>query len=201
MDVEGGFDKIDMDLKADFLVARDCPIVIVHWVRVWAAQHTVTFWFNSRISKECHLSRGIPQGSLLSPFVFGVYVADIFRPRLQYSRSITSLTVSYVDDGVITMAGDTRGMVKGRLEESFVECRIVAVGHGMPFSKLKTEWIGFGDGDWGSCRLDHDGADVFFIDDLQILGFRFGRDGSMDNHVKYWTQRGLEVRGRIGAIA
>ena len=168
-------------------------------MRVWAAQHTVELWFNSQISKEFHHSRGIPQGSLLSPFLFGVYVADIFRPRLQYSRSITSVTVSYVDDGVIAMAGDTRGMVKGRLEESFVECRIVAVGHGIPFSRLKTEWIGFGDGDWGSCRLN--GADVSFIDDLQILGFRFGRDRSMDNHVKYWTQRGLEVQGRIGAIA
>lgn len=97
------------------------------------------------------------------------------------------------------MAGDTCGMVKGQVEESFVDCRIVAVDHGMSFSGLKTEWIGFGDGDWGSCRLD--GADVSFVDNLQGLGFRFGRDGSMDNYVKYWTQGGLEVRGRIGAIA
>jgi len=75
----------------------------------------------------------------------------------------------------------------------------VAVGRGMSFSGLKTEWLGFDDGDWGSCNID--GMHVCCVEDLRVLGFRFGRDGSMDNHVKYWTTRGLEVRGRIGAIA
>jgi len=90
MDVEGGFDKIDMDLMAGFLVTRGCPTVIVHLVRVGTFQHTVTFQFNSRISNEFHLSRGIRhwQGSPLSLFLFRIYVADICRPRHQYSLSI-----------------------------------------------------------------------------------------------------------------
>ena len=83
MDVEGGFDKIRLDMLADLLVARGCPNTYVSWIRHWASQRQVRFRFNERISKSYCLSKGIPQGSPLSPFLFGVYVADIFRPRLR----------------------------------------------------------------------------------------------------------------------
>jgi len=116
MDIEGGFDKIDMNLMADFLVARGCPFILVRWIRHWASQRTVTFRFNGHVSRDFHLSRGIPQGSPLSPFLFGAYVADIFRPCLRHSPSIRSFMVSYVDDGVIAVAADTIPMVKGHLE-------------------------------------------------------------------------------------
>jgi len=139
MDVEGGFDRIDMDLMADFLVARGCPALYVHWVRHWASQRMVRFRFNGLISRSFCLSWGIPQGSPLSPFLFGVYIADIFRPRLKVSPSIRSLVVSYVDDGGIMVAGESVVMVKGRLEEVFLDCSVVASGRFMSFSGLKTE--------------------------------------------------------------
>ena len=199
MDVEGGFDRIDLDLMADFLVARGCPAVYAEWVRGWAAQRTIKFRFNGHVSTEFHLSKGIPQGSPLSPFLFGVYVADIFRPRLKYSPSLRSVTVSFVDDGVVVVAGDTKEMVVGRMEEVFEDCVEVARGRGMCFSGLKTEWIGFGRDDWGVCKIG--GCVVAPVDDLRVLGYRFGRNDGMDKHVEYWLKRGLETRGRISAIA
>ena len=32
MDVEGGFDNIDIDLLCDFLTAWECPTNLIHWV-------------------------------------------------------------------------------------------------------------------------------------------------------------------------
>jgi len=200
MDVEGGFDRIDMDLMADFLVTRGCPAIYVQWVRHWASQRTVRFRFTGLVSRSFCLSRGIPQGSSLSPFLFGVYIADIFRPRMKVSPSIHSLVVSYVDDGGIMVAGDSVAMVKGRFEEVFLDCSTVASGRFMSFSGLKTDWIVFGDDDWGSCMLG--GVDVEHVEDLRVLGMLFGRNVfSLEKHVDYWLQRGLEVRARISALA
>jgi len=198
MDVEGGFDRVDIDLLADFLTARGCPSGLVGWIRHWASQRSIRLRFNGRLSRVYHLSRGIPQGSPLSPFLFGAYLADIFRPRLRYSPSVRSIGVSYVDDGVIAVAGESVRVVKQRLEEVFSESVRVARGRGMWFSGLKTEWIGFGDHDWGSCNLD--GVDVSFVDNLRVLGMRFAVDGKMGKHVDYWLERGLAVRHRISAI-
>jgi len=58
--------------------------------------------------------------------MFGVYVAYVFRPRLQYGPALRRVFISYVDDKVIMVAGDTRGMVVDRLEEVFCDCRLVA---------------------------------------------------------------------------
>jgi len=200
MDVEGGFDRICMNWMADFLVARGCPAVYAGWVRHWALQRTVRFRFNGLISKPFHLGKDIPQGSPLSPFLFELYIADIFKPRLRVSPSVRSLVVSYVDDGGIVVAGDWIRMVQGRLEEVFSDCMQGANGRGMTFSGLKTEWIGFGKEDWGSCTLG--GVDIKPVDDLRVLGMRFGGDRfSFSKHVDYWLANGLEVRGRISALA
>jgi len=68
MDVEGGFDNIDVDLLCDFLAARECPANLIQWVRRWAGNRVVRFRFNGRISKPYFVNCGIPQGSPLSPF-------------------------------------------------------------------------------------------------------------------------------------
>ena len=49
MDVEGGFDNIDLDLLSDFMTARDCPPSLILWVRRWASCRSVRFRFNGRI--------------------------------------------------------------------------------------------------------------------------------------------------------
>jgi len=107
--------------------------------------------------------------------------------------------VSYVDDAGIVVAADSQDMVRGELERVFDECTVVAKGRGMDFSTLKRKWIGFGEEVWGPCRLG--GVQVSGVSDLRVLGMRFACDGSMLNHVDYWLQRGLEVWGRIGALA
>jgi len=77
MDIEGGFDSIHIDLLADLLMAQGCPRSLTIWVtRFWASNRHARFQFNGRVSKEFYLNKGIPQGSPLSPFLFGVYFAD-----------------------------------------------------------------------------------------------------------------------------
>ena len=109
------------------------------------------------------------------------------------------MVLSYVDDGLIGVAGDSVGIVKNRLEEVYGGCVETAVSRGMGFSGLKTRWIGFGRHDWDMLGLN--GVEVADEDDLRILGMRFAKDGKMGKHVGYWLKRGLGVRARIGALA
>jgi len=106
----------------------------------------VKFWFNGWISRTYGLRKGVLQGSPHKSFLFGVNVADEFRPRLRYGPALRSVVVSYVDNRVIMGAGDTREMGVGWLEELFCDCVAVANGPGIGFSVLKTEWTGFRQG-------------------------------------------------------
>jgi len=198
MDVEGGFDNIDIDLLCDFLAARECPDNLIQWVRRWAGNRIVRFRFNGRISKPYFVNRGIPQGSPLSHFLFRVYVADIFESRLRYSPSVRTVVSSYVDDGVILVASDSRDLTRYTMAELFKDCDRVARGRKMRFSTIKTKWIGFGETTWQN--LDIDGEILTPVEDLRVLGYRFNVFLNMSSHVAYWLDRGLGVRRRISAL-
>jgi len=198
MDVEGGFDNIDIDLLCDFLAARECPANLILWVRRWAGNRVVRFRFNGRVSKPYFVNCGIPQGSPLSPFLFGAYVADIFEPRLRYSPSVRTVISSFVDDGVILVASDSRDLTRYTMEELFMDCDRIAKGRNMGFSAIKTKWIGFGGTAWED--LDIDGELLTPVEDLRVLGYRFNVFLNMSSHVSYWLDRGLGVRRRISAL-
>ena len=198
MDVERGFDNIDIDLLCDFMAARDCPANMIHWVRRWASNRVVRFRFNGRISRPYFVNRGVPQGSPLSPFLFGIYVADIFEPRLRYSPSVRTVVSSYMDDGGILVASDSRDLTRYTMAELFEDCDRVARGRKMGFSAIKTKWIGFGGTAWED--LDIGGEILMPVEDLRVLGYRFNVFLNMSSHVSYWLERGLGVRRRISAL-
>jgi len=170
MDVEGGFDNIDVDLLSDFLAARESPAALILWVRRWACRRVVRFRFNGRISKPYFVNRGVPQGSPLSPFLFGVYVANLFEPHLRYSPSVRAVVSSYMDDGVILVASDSRDLTRYTMAEMFKACDRVTRGRRMGFSAIKTKWIGFGGTTWED--LDIDGERLTPVEDLRVLGYR-----------------------------
>jgi len=183
MDVEGGFNNIDVDLLCDFLAARECPANLILWVRRWARNCVVRFRFNGRVSKPYFVNCGIPQGSPLSPFLFGAYVADIFEPRLRYSPSVRTVVSSFVDDGVILVASDSRDLTRYTMAELFKDCDRIARGRKMGFSAIKTKWIGFGGTTWED--LDIDGELLTPVKDLRVLGYRFNVFLNMSSHVSY----------------
>jgi len=198
MDVEGGFDNIDIGLLSNFLAARECPANLVQWVRRWAGRRVVRFRFNGRILKPYFVNCGIPQGSPLSPFLFGAYVADIFEPCLRYSPPVRTVVSSFVDDGVILVASDSRDLTRYTMTELFKDCDRIAKRRNMGFSAIKTKWIGFGGTTWED--LDINGELLTPVEDLRVLGYRFNVFLNMSSHVSYWLDRGLGVRRRISAL-
>jgi len=137
MDVEGSFHNIDIDLLCEFLAARECPANPIRWVRRRAGNPVVRFRFNGRVSKPYFVNRGIPQGSPLSPFLFGAYVADIFEAHLGYSPSIRPVIGSYVDDGVILVAFDSRDLTMYTMAKLFKDCDRVARGRKMGLAQSR----------------------------------------------------------------
>jgi len=198
MDVEGGFVRVDVDILCDVLVYRGCPEILIRWIRRWVMGRSIKLRFNGKISKEYHLNKGVPQGSPLSPFLFGVYVADVFRPKFLTRMGMMSYCASYVDDGALMAAANDIDSCKAELTERFKECRDIARGRGMGFDQTKVVWIGFGKESWGA--LDLGDCKKEGVGEIRILGYRMDKLRGMGGHVDYWMDRGVGVKRRIAGL-
>ena len=89
----------------------------------------------------------MPQGSPLSPFLFGVYVADMAKSRICYRIDLRRMVVSYVDDGVILVSTGNKKKTKQESMKCFGECKEVAKEKGMDVSLKKLDWMGIGEGE------------------------------------------------------
>jgi len=198
MDVEGGFDKVGIDCLSTVLAQRGYPEDLVRWMRRSACGRSTRLRFNGRTSKTYYINKGVPQGSPLSPFLFGVYVADVFKPRIQTRLNFRRMVSSYVDDGGILVATPDIESTKEGLVECWEDCNKVAKSRGMGFSSNKMDWIGFSEESWGTLRVGEE--DLKEVKEIRILGYRMDKKRSMGVHMEYWLDRGIGVKRRIAAL-
>ena len=57
---------------ANFMTSQGCPRELTWWVRRWAWRRRLSFRFNGWQSRHYYTFRGVPQGSPVSPFLFGI---------------------------------------------------------------------------------------------------------------------------------
>jgi len=134
MDVEGGFDKVDIGILCQMLRERCCLEELSKWVKRWTRNRCIRLRFNGRTTKDYDLNKGVPQGTPVSPFLFGIYVADVFRPRIQTRINFRAMISSYVDDGAILISTDRIDLTKEKFKEYFGLCNEVAQRRGISFS-------------------------------------------------------------------
>jgi len=105
LDVGVGVDVITIDFSNDFyLVPLDRLIMklsspgvdarVVVWLREFLVSRKQRVRVGGQLSKEVKLTSNVPQGSLLGPLLFLVYVNDIW-------RNIVSSIRLFVDDCII----------------------------------------------------------------------------------------------------
>ena len=185
-DVEGGFDKVDPSR----LSLTHLNPLYAHWIRHWAANRTLQFRPNYRLDPQTYYitNAGIPQGSPLSPFLFGAYIKSLMDPRQLTTSSSTRLVISYVDDVLICISADSRRSVESLARSTWALLNDDGNRIGMSFAENKTKTLHDRIETWGIGST---------VSQLRFLGYwletpppdKRTHPPSFSRHLRHWTTK------------
>ena len=93
-DFKKAFDKGCHKLLINKLHGYSFPVQIVLWIEEWLRARSSVVAVNSSVSRNFQVTSGVPQGSVLGPLLFLIYVDDI-------TREIKSDIRLYADDTLL----------------------------------------------------------------------------------------------------
>jgi len=101
LDLSKAFDTLDHTLLLKKLKYYNFSDILIKLIRSYLENRVIKVKVNDQISNSQHLSLGVPQGSVLGPLLFIIYVNDFC------SLPLKSALDSFVDDNTITATGES----------------------------------------------------------------------------------------------
>jgi Reverse transcriptase (RNA-dependent DNA polymerase) len=137
---------------------------------------------NSIRSKVEGITRGVPQGSVLSPMLFNIFINDLISSNIAGGKVDMQL---YADDGVVWTHGSTFGAKMGYLQEACDHITQWSKNNCIEFSKDKTNLVIFGREDlsrWHPPEVVLCGWKVQLAAEYKYLGLTLQSNGKWDTH-------------------
>ena len=101
VDYKKAFETLDHDILLEKLAKYGFSNDSLAWIKSYLANRKHTVNFNNTISRETTVSYGVPQGSILGPSLFIIYVNDLLYTLLK----IPDVNIEmYADDTVLYMS-------------------------------------------------------------------------------------------------
>ena len=116
------------------LVALKVPPYIVLWISAFFKERTQVVTVRGVSSKACDVKSGVPQGCVLSPALFALYINDM------YSLPLASKIISYADDTKLINLTTNSRLLQSDLDLISVWC----VDNYVIINTCKTVFMRFG---------------------------------------------------------
>ena len=142
LDASKAFDLVDHDILFKTLLGRGLPLPIVRFLLSWYGTQKMRVRWDSSFSESFSVCNGVRQGSILSPFLFAVYIDGLLNDLNScgvgcYWGCSFAGAFSYADD--VVLLAPCASAMRIMLEV----CRSFAVSHKLEFNASKTQLICF----------------------------------------------------------
>ena len=105
VDFRKAFDTVNVDILLDKLSAYGVRGLCNSWFQSYLTNRKQCVRVDSSVSEYCNVNIGVPQGSVLGPLLFNIYINDMHKLSEQFSY------IQFADDTTLLMSGSDIGIL------------------------------------------------------------------------------------------
>lgn len=171
LDVEKAFDSVWHDGLRHKLGSIGLPVKLCRLLSSFITDRTVAVKVGASISHPVRLEAGTPQGSVLSPLLYLIYVNDLpIRPTDNCRAG------QFADDMNVWTSSRTHHQTRVRLSKALGEIERWCSKWRIKLNVAKTQLVPFTTSQkWGNLGLKLFGQDIQCQNSLKVLGVTFNR--------------------------
>ncbi len=163
---------------------------ILNWITSYLDNRSQKVFVGSAVSDEKHINAGVPQGSVLGPLLFLIYVNDI-------AVSFLSLTRLFADDSSLATSTSDINQMEVILNEDLNRLFQWSQQWLVQFNPSKTEVMFFSLMDTDRPTLYFQNTQLTFVNHHKHLGLTLSEDGSWHQHINAIVSSASKVLGSM----
>ncbi|GFY04577.1 probable RNA-directed DNA polymerase from transposon BS [Trichonephila clavipes] len=169
---------------------------LLRWIQNFLHQRTIQIKWRNIFSKIVTNNYGVPQGSILSPFLFMIYMSDIF--EIQHDSHL----LVYADDIFLYNSGTNWNKTIGEMQESLNKISVWCKKWKLSTSPEKSSLLNFSrKRSTIPPLLKICDKPIPEVKSLKILGIIFDPNTTWKNHINYLRQKGFKYLNAIKALS
>ena len=194
IDLRNAFDSVDHEILISKLESYGLRNIELDWFRNYLTDRKQQVSLGKELSDPCLITSGVPQGSILGPLLFVLFVNDlpIVLERCQIPM--------YADDTVMYFAASNAQEISSTLTSELAKVNDWLVHNSLFIHQGKTECVLFGTGSRlanANLSVNIDGKELTRVAEHKYLGVILDESLSWNAHVNYLISK---VSKRLGIL-
>ena len=191
IDYTKAFDTLNLPILLSSLRSSGIEEVAFSWFKSYLCGPLQRTKYASRLSDALALDYGVPEGCIISPLLFNLYLNGLLQ-QLPFDGF-----VAYADDLTLAVSNDNIQLLFARMQELLNFICSWSTSHGISISTSKCYgmFLDYAAKPHNSpdIQLFMDGKQLQFVSELKILGVTFSQSLNWHNHVS-------NIRAKIASM-
>ena len=192
-DFSKAFDKCDFGILLHKIKKLGIKGKLGRWIQSFLNQRQQKVMVNKMKSTGTPLKSGIPQGSVLGPILFLIYISDI-------GKDLLASTLVYVDDAKVKQKIKTENDVEN-LQNELIKLDNWCSTNNMVFNKKKFQVIRYGQDESLKSNTTYFSGNydetIERFESLRDLGVQLSEDGTFSQHIENVCKKARQKGGWI----